>query len=549
MKKVDIDFKNLENIKQRFYVKDIQDFLTRHFKRPNDTVVIIDGLYGTGKTILMQQLAQAYKNNLEFKDKIVFYDIEENDTMDYIYKELDKQEYEIYCLHNITNVSDFIDLSASLADIYARFYGKGIILTGDNSADFSFASHSLFDRKIVFSTNYFPYIEAKQVLNFDIDNYSKYGGLIDKNLIKNNDNFKEYLDKYIIDNIVYGAKKTKHNYNFIQGIPNDKINSVKIIIYEMLKAYSGFLNENLLLNDLKKVNYDISKLLTLNTDYIGFVSKNNSKEKNKQFLDKLEKNTFIQVDSYSIFWLVKDLHILFSELDMRLLADLKVKCFNFDEKYKNYRGEILTNCWHCVNTKKQYNLITPFIRYFLLLKKIEDYINSDNFKQNFNFELTNTFKDKLKNFLVENIKKSIFKDTIVYDILKVLRYIKYEDYSEDYGTSKQERYDVLKIEFIKDNSVLNILDFYIADYKDKRYYLFKIVNSDIINIKNIIDEYLLKSLGWYFSEKIEFVVLYKGESCVHKEFNDIYNYIYLNIDDFFINLNKDKNLEFIKNYC
>ena len=71
MKKVDIDFKNLENIKQRFYVKDIQDFLTRHFKRPNDTVVIIDGLYGTGKTTLMQQLAQAYKNNLEFKDKIV----------------------------------------------------------------------------------------------------------------------------------------------------------------------------------------------------------------------------------------------------------------------------------------------------------------------------------------------------------------------------------------------------------------------------------------------------------------------------------------------
>lgn len=84
MKKVDIDFKNLENIKQRFYVKDIQDFLTRHFKRPNDTVIIIDGLYGTGKTTLMQQLAQVYKNDLEFKDKIVFYEIEENDTMDYI---------------------------------------------------------------------------------------------------------------------------------------------------------------------------------------------------------------------------------------------------------------------------------------------------------------------------------------------------------------------------------------------------------------------------------------------------------------------------------
>ena len=130
MKKVDIDFKNLENIKQRFYVKDIQDFLTRHFKRPNDTVVIIDGLYGTGKTTLMQQLAQVYKNNLEFKDKIAFYDIEPNDTMEDVYKELEKLEYKIYCLHDITNVADFVDFSARLANSYARFYGRGIILTG-----------------------------------------------------------------------------------------------------------------------------------------------------------------------------------------------------------------------------------------------------------------------------------------------------------------------------------------------------------------------------------------------------------------------------------
>ena len=201
MKKIDINFKNLNNIKERFYIKDIQKFLTYHFEHPNDTIVVVDGLFGTGKTTILQQLAQIYKNNPEFKDKIVFYDIESNDTMDDIYDILEKREFQIYCFNDITNVKDFVDLSACLADIYAR-YKMGIIVSGDNSAEFSFASHSLFDRKIVFSTNYFPYIEAKQILNFDIDDYVKYGGLTDKNLIKNYDDFKQYLDKYIIDNII-----------------------------------------------------------------------------------------------------------------------------------------------------------------------------------------------------------------------------------------------------------------------------------------------------------------------------------------------------------
>ena len=49
-------------------------------------------------------------------------------------------------------------------------------------------------------------------------------------------------------------------------------------------------------------------------------------------------------------------------------------------------GSLLMSYYHNINMKylfstykKQYNLITPFIRYFLLLKKL-DYIDSDNYE-------------------------------------------------------------------------------------------------------------------------------------------------------------------------
>lgn len=162
----------------------------------------------------------------------------------------------------------------------------------------------------------------------------------------------------------------------------------------MLNTYCGFLDKNLLLRDLKKVNYDVDKLSILNSNYIRFVYKNNKKRKNQRFLDTL-KNIIKQIDDYTIYWLVKDLHTLFSELDMRLLGDIEVDSFHFKRKHQNFwNKKILYNCWF-PKYKKQYNLITPFIRYFLLLKKL-DYIDSDNFKYSLNFELTDIFKNKLK---------------------------------------------------------------------------------------------------------------------------------------------------------
>ena len=97
------------------------------------------------------------------------------------------------------------------------------------------------------------------------------------------------------------------------------------------------------------------------------------------------------------------------------------------------------------------------------------------------------------------------------------------------------------MEFTKNYSLLNILDFFVADYKQEIYYLFKIVNSNIVKVDDLIDKNLIKSLNWYFSKKQKIIILYKRQNFIDKE----NNFIYLNIDYFLTNFNEKENLEFI----
>ena len=534
MKKIDIDFKNLANIKQRFCIKDIENFLNCHLEHPDDTIAIVDGLFGTGKTTILQQIIKIYKSKQGFENKIDFYDVELDDTMEDIYKILEKQESKIVCFNNITNAKDFIDDSAILANIYAK-YRIGIVISGDYSLEFTIAkNHKLYARTETFSTNYVPYIEAKQVFNFSIDDYIKYGGLINKDLLKDYNSFTQYIDNYIVYNIIISAKKTKE-----EAIEEDVINNIddiKTIIYKMLDTYCGAINKNLLLRDLKKVNYDIDKLSISN--YIKFVHKNkNTKNKNRQFLKKLDADYSIKIDYHSIYWLVRDLHIFFS--DMGLLGKMEVDSFYFKEKDKWYDGSIRYNKWLC-GYKKQYHLIQPFIKYFFLSKKL-DYIDDDKFKKNFNFELTDDFKLKLKNKLIENIENYILRDSITLDVFKILKDFKYDYYLEGYGNRKSNRYGIKKMEFTKDNSSLDILDLWVGDYENKIYYLFKIVNSTKAQIEFLKDKNLMEYFNYYFSQRYNIIILYKGENLLDKE----NNILYLGIEYFLTCIHKYKDLKFI----
>ncbi|BAM32991.1 AAA family ATPase [Helicobacter cinaedi] len=132
---------NESNKNKRYAVDIIKDFFNAN-KEKNGKIVVLYGLRRIGKTTIMNQIIDEYKNSL----KCAFYEIETNDKMDNIYDmlicERDKG-IKLICLDKITNAKDFIEDSAILADIFAK-EGMKIRITGTESLGFYFAENKGF---------------------------------------------------------------------------------------------------------------------------------------------------------------------------------------------------------------------------------------------------------------------------------------------------------------------------------------------------------------------------------------------------------------------
>lgn len=181
MKQLDIDLIDIDKIiPNRLAFENALKFAKYHLEHPNDTILVLNGLYGTGKRTILYQILKEYKNKEEYKNKTLLYKVEPTDTMDDIYDILEKNDkrnkIQIIGFENITDVKDFVDNSACLADIYAQ-YRILIIVTGNNSLEFTLADdRELFDRTKMIFTNYISYTIQNSLTKININNYIKYGG-------------------------------------------------------------------------------------------------------------------------------------------------------------------------------------------------------------------------------------------------------------------------------------------------------------------------------------------------------------------------------------
>lgn len=516
MKIVDVNTINEGNKKRRFAVDDIKKFI--NMERVDDTVLVLYGLRRTGKTTMMNQIIEDYRDSV----KCAFIEVEKADTMDDIYlKLIDLREegVKIVCLDEITNAEDFIENSAVLADVFARNANMRIILAGTNSLSFNFAAKSaLFGRIEWIQTTHIPYTEHSYILGTtDIDDYIEYGGLMERGKKKQEVltelEMKRYLDSAVSDNIISSIKKDEEE-SLVENIPTKEL---KAIIAKMVEIYSGSFRTEKIQNELKSVNINAALNFLYKTEFKNIIKPVYDDKQNitRDFAEIIEANEEIKTKITED--IIRDLKDYFIKMD--LLSLTKKRIFTY----------IAEKGWLEKEEKFQSYIIQPAIKYYHLekgLKFIDDKKYFDN--------LSDDIKDLLKKKLNEKIKGDMIEQIVVFDVNRSLN-------PRIPGYISKIRYDVFKPEFFINGAPVGEYDLLVRNKENNTYYAFEIkhtINPSKQQYETLQNNDITEFANNHFGKRLGVAVLYRGDNFKTDE-----GIIYLNISDFLIAVNKYKNME------
>ena len=256
------------------------------------------------KSLDLSKIYWFEKIKYSFKNNIIYYDY------DFIIKQIN--DYIKYNLHNILYYIGFNDIG--------KLFNSNI----------SFLINIIFPNLIFdkygsifyIIINIDNFINKINIFNYDYDNIILINNLQYKKLIngiksKNNDikdfNWKEYIKKYIIENILFIInnyiskykilyKNNNEDFNYINI---DNISNINIInIIKILKKYYDisiyiYYNINVINN---KFNFNYNNYILIKNNIINIIDKNKQKLDNRK-INMLENNVL-----YIYNYLINDLH-------------------------------------------------------------------------------------------------------------------------------------------------------------------------------------------------------------------------------------------------
>lgn len=206
----------IKNYKKRELYSKIEQYI---YGNSYDKVCILYGLRRTGKTTLIRQII--YNMNEEDRNKAVFIQVRETNTLADVNKDLKKLEslgYKYVFIDEVTLMEDFIEGAALFSDIYAAS-GMKILLSGTDSLGFVFSQdEQLYDRCFLLHTTFIPFREFAMVLDIlDIDQYIQFGGTMSqsgKNYNKAIFGTKQSTDEYVNTAIARNIQHSLKNYQY-----------------------------------------------------------------------------------------------------------------------------------------------------------------------------------------------------------------------------------------------------------------------------------------------------------------------------------------------
>ena len=448
--------------------EDIADFINSDVCY-DGTVCVLYGLSNTGKTTLMKQVMA----DTAGKFSSIFLETTQNDVMNDLYSCLDNAvDNGVRCvfIDEITDIPDFIEESALLADIYAK-KGLRIILSGKDSLSFAFAeNHSLFDRTVNICTNYIPFEEHCRIFGTaDIDDYISYGGFT-KRIVYDYMTACRYIDDAVSGNISRSMEKLS---GFSKSAEFEKVTfeELRTVIEKMVQKYSGI---NSASNKLTKNNRDFNP-------YQETESFNRLRESNPNAIQEFVKS--INADAQIVHKFTEDMIISIENGLIRLgfISATDRRDFFCDENFK----------WRSSSMKKECCIIQPAVKYYHLKKAME----------------FGGYEPDAK------IKEDMTNQIVVYEASRTL---------------SADKYSVCKVTF--NNSENGAYDMLIYDKRNDLYYAFEIYNTaerDSEQCRHLLNESFRSVIDRKYGKRESACVLYSGQP-----FTAPQGISYLNILDF-----------------
>lgn len=522
IRKISYSFEELNKTKKRDCFDKVCSFIDNK-RFCNGKILALYGLRRTGKTFLLNQINEKYKDiteHLEFPlttkggEPTHF-------TMQDVYDAIDecvKNGKNIILLDEITNVDDFTYDSEILADYYGKS-GVCIIVAGTDSLGLKLAGNNpLLGRKPDIPMTYISFAEHSRVLNTnDIDDYIKYGGLMheglseDDDMVKDITSKKRYLDSAVSGNITrslqrYGKYNTEiSGYEEIQKYTE---NDIKQIINKIVADWSGKFDIERINNKsiYNIVDYPLKKYRNSLSDAARIQVYNNRSKINEEYAKQVNIECDLSIPATA-------------ELMTELETALSVLCVASSLDVCRY--EKTNGVWSNSKDYKEYHIVQPAIKYYQLKEAEKIYLETADLSE---------LNYSERQFLSQELKNKIFGDMVEaivqFDIQNCL---------------DPDRYFVFKPEFIVNGNNAGEYDLTVYDKTMHYYFGFEVKHTDNPysgQYKNLENEDLRKVMDYQYSTRKNVSVLYRGSSFKTPE--EIY---YINISDFLKTVDEYRNMD------
>lgn len=511
--------KSVSSLNTRYLLNDLNKYLYSDLSVNTPYYGKVCALYGlrrTGKTTMMLQSILGMTN--EQFNKTAWIDVTEEDNMASLYLDLQKlneQGYKYIFIDEITKVEQFVRVSSLLSDEFA-ISGIHIVLTGTDSLGIYLSQRGeLFDRSISIHTTYIPYYEYTHLFpNATAEDYIVEGGLLSKSGINYNrdENFKEYVDSAIAENIQHSLSKLKDKGDlgalYLIHSRGELTNVINRVIEDK--------NHEFLLDAILK-NFESHDIGVLH-HYISDVKDN----------DILSYSADMNVENLSE-QIKKDLKILnYNELKYGLTENELAQIENY-----LYELDFFDDVKYCT-VSKEFSIsdnpvvVQPCIRYNQAKSALKALYNDPKF-----VKLSGDKQEFIYNKLLSDIKERMLEEIVLLNVTRSL---------SDCFVSQFRFYEYRKSPFKNGE-----YDMVIRNKKNETF-IFEIKHSSEVEYnkqtKHLLDtEKLdwLKENGFKVKEK---VVLYNGKT-LDKDDNGV---IYLNVSEFLEELKVyDRNYLYNKN--